>query len=150
MSTALSPLRGTQRAGSALQVNTRTRLALLLACALPLLAALGFISQGSRLVPWTFLTQRSSAPLFYIPRSTIKSKAMPLHIEVPLEGHDVDYTLVESPITSLHNFMLDEILSNSTNSTNATFKCTLEGVTVDGNEQAQINIKKEAAKALAM
>jgi hypothetical protein len=153
MPTALSPLRGTPRNGSAFQSSSRTRLALVSACALALLATLGFVSQGAHLAVWTSLIQRSNlkAPLLYIPRSALKANALPLHIEVPLDGDDVDYTLVESPITSLHNFMLDEILSNATNATNgSTFKCTLEGVTIDGNEQAQINIRKEAAKAFAM
>ncbi len=65
----------------------------------------------------------------------------------------VDYTLVESPMADQD--MLDEVLNgtdgNSTiESTPVVLKCNLNGVTVDGDEMAQIDIKAEAAKVFSM
>ena len=94
-------------------------------------------------------------PLYYKPQNNIyrSNSMLPVHIEIPENGAKVDYTLVESPTDQ---YMLDE-LENGTdaNATNASstplvFKCNLNGVTVDGDEMAQIDIKAEAAKVFTM
>jgi hypothetical protein len=103
---------------------------------------------------------QEKAPLFYMPRGVeYKSNTkLPLHINIPQNGNMVDYTLIESPIVSKD--MLDEVVnSTGDNGTNASapigpapvpLKCNLDGVTLDGNEKVQIDIRAEAVKVFAM
>ena len=136
MRTRISPLLGTRTESTFLTTYKRNSIVFIFS-AIFLGMGVVFILQESNLATWTALRQTSKAPLLYVPHSVIKAKAIPLHIQVPIGKEEVEYTLVESPISSLHNYMLDEI--NATNSTEPEIKCTLEGVTIDGNEQAQIN-----------
>ena len=147
--------------------NSRRFRILLIVSLFALIAGLGVVSHSNTVVT---LQQSRSAPLYLRPRSTSVSKSLPLHIQVPLDGMKVDYTLVESPLNS-HNMLeeeeseeaesgkgedsaqSDEKSPNSSAATSVTvqpLKCNLRGITVDGNEEAQIDIKAEALKAFAM
>ena len=88
-------------------------------------------------------------PLYFVPRSKFgKNSRFPVHIEVPENGHNVEYTLIERSIAS--GSMLEAGANQSGNATYVPVKCNLKGITDNGNVDVQIDIKAEAIKVFKL